>query len=92
MILRWLNMHYLLLGLIRYLYLDTKIIGHKLSSMLSIQNELTFQKEWQNDVHHKQCVLDKKVKTQQQQQNKKANIKTHSRKSNPGPLAPQSDV
>ena len=55
------------------LYLYTLIIGHKYCNMLSILNKLTLQKEKQNVVTNN-VFLDKKVKTQQQQ-NKKSNIK-----------------
>ena len=56
------------------LYLYALLIGHKYCNMLSILNKLTLQKILQifgtNNV-----VLDKKVKTQQQQ-NRTSNIKT----------------
>jgi len=48
--------------------------------MLSIQNKLTLQKALQNCVTNN-MFLDKKVKTQQQQ-NKKSNIKTLARARN----------
>jgi len=61
-----------LLKMLGLLY--TLIIGHKSCNMLSILNKLTFQKELQNIVTNN-VLLDKKVKTKQQQ-NKKSNIKT----------------
>jgi len=64
------NLYLKMLGL--YLYI--LIIVHKSCNMLSILNKLTLQKKksifWTNNV-----FLDKKVKTQQQQ-NQKSNIKT----------------
>jgi len=57
------------------LYLYTLISGHKASNMLSILNKLTLYKELQTFVTNN-VFLDKKVKTQQQQQSKKSNIKT----------------
>jgi len=56
------------------LYLYTLIISHKSSNMLSILNKLTLYKELQTFVTN-YVFLNKKVKTQQQQ-NKKSNIKT----------------
>jgi len=55
------------------LNLYTLIISHKSSNMLRILNKLTLYKELQTFVTNN-VVLDKKVKTQQQQ-NKKSNIK-----------------
>ena len=55
------------------LYLYTLIIGHKSSNMLSILNKLILEKELQTFVINN-VLLDKKVKTQQQQ-NKISNIK-----------------
>jgi len=70
------------------LYLDTLIIGHKFCSMLSILNEITSQQELQNFMTYNGFWTKKVL----QQQCIKANkIPCHSRKSNPGPLAPQSD-
>ena len=56
------------------LYLYTLIIGHKYCNMLSILNKLTLYKDLQTFVTNN-VFLDKKVKTQEQQ-NKKSNIKT----------------
>jgi len=50
------------------LYIDTLIIGHKFSNMLSILNELTLQKQLQNFVTNN-VFLTKK-------QNTKSNIKS----------------
>ena len=57
------------------LYLYTLIISHKSCNMLGILNKLTLYKELPTFVTNN-VFLDKKVKTQQQQQHKKANIKT----------------
>ena len=57
------------------LYLYILIISHKSSNMLRILNKLTLYKVLQTFVTNN-VFLDKKVKTQQQQQNKKSNIKT----------------
>jgi len=54
------------------LYLYTLIISHKFCKLLSILNKLTLQKDMQ---HFKSVIMDKKVKTQQQQ-NRKSNLKT----------------
>jgi len=59
------------------LYLYTLIISHKSSNMLRILNKLTLFKKLQTFVTNN-VFLDKKVKTQQQQ-NKKSNIKTLAR-------------
>jgi len=56
------------------LYHYTLIIGHKSSNVLSILNKLILYKELQTFVITN-VFLDKKVKTQQQQ-NKISNIKT----------------
>jgi len=56
------------------LYLYTLIISHKSCNMLGILNKLTLYKELPTFVTNN-VFLDKKVKTQQQQ-NKKSNIKT----------------
>ena len=66
------------------LYLDTLLIGYNFCSMLSILIKSTLQKELQNFMT---SVLDKKVKTQQQQRKF-----CQSRELNPCPLAPHSDV
>ena len=59
--------------------------------MLRILNTLTLQKELQNFMTN--TVLDKKVKTQEQQYKKsKHKNPCQSRDLNPGPLAPQSDA
>jgi len=55
------------------LHLYSIIIGNKYCSMLSILNKLTLYKELQTFLKYN-VFLDKKVKTQQQQ-NKKSNIK-----------------
>jgi len=55
------------------MYLYTLIIGHKFCNTLSMLNKFTLQKKLQNVVTNN-ALLDKKVKTQQQ--NKKLNIKT----------------
>jgi len=60
------------------LYLYTLIISHKSSNMLRILNKLTLFKELQTFVTNN-VFLDKKVKTQQQQQKQKTNIKTLAR-------------
>jgi len=62
------------------LYLYTLIISHKSYNMLRIQNKLTLFKELQTFVTNN-VFLDKKVKTQEQQ-NKKSNIKTLARAKN----------
>jgi len=51
------------------LYLYTLIISHKSCNMLSILNKLTLWKELQTFVTNN-VFLDKKVKTQQQQNKK----------------------
>jgi len=56
------------------LYLSTLIIGHKYCNMLSIINKLILQEKLQTFVMNN-VFLDKKVKTQQQQ-NTTSNIKT----------------
>ena len=56
------------------LYLYTLIISHKSCNMLGLLNKLTMYKELPTFVTNN-VFLDKKVKTQQQQ-NKKSNIKT----------------
>ena len=56
------------------LYLHTLIIIHKSCKMLSILNKLNLQKNLQTTVTNN--VFMKKVKTQQQQQNKKSYLKT----------------
>jgi len=56
------------------LYLHTLIISHKSCIMLSILNKLILQKTLQNIVTNN-VFMDKKIKTQQQQ-NKKSNLKT----------------
>ena len=76
------------------LYLYTLIIGHKSCNMLGILNKLILLKELQTIVINN-VFLDKKVKTQQQQQqNKKIKHKNicRSRGLNPGPLAPKADA
>ena len=74
------------------LYLYTLIISHKSCKMLSILNKLILQKNLQNIVTNN-VFMDKKVKTQQQQ-NKKIKPKnpSRSRELNPGPLAPKADA
>jgi len=61
-----------MLGL--YLYILT--ISHKSSNMLRTLNKLTLYKELQS-FETNNVFSDKKVKTQQQQQNKKSNLKNH---------------
>ena len=56
------------------LYLYTLTISHTFSNMLRILNKLTLYKALQT-FETNNVFLDKKVKTQQQQ-NKKSNIKT----------------
>jgi len=56
------------------LYLYTLIIGHKSCNLLKMLNKLTLNKELQTLVTNS-VFLDKKVKTQPQQ-NKKSYIKT----------------
>jgi len=65
----------------RYLY--TLIIGHKSFNMLSILNKLTLQRKLHKFVT--KCVLDRKVRTKQQQQKHKNHC--WSRELNSGPLA-----
>jgi len=65
--------HKLLLKMLG-LYLHTLIIIHKSCKMLSILNKLNLQKNLQTTVTNN--VFMKKVKTQQQQQNKKSYLKT----------------
>jgi len=72
------------------LYLYTLIISHKSSNMLRILNKLTLYQELQAFVTNN-LYLDKKVKSQQQQ-NKKSNIKNScwSRGFEPGTSCTQS--
>jgi len=58
------------------LYLETRIIGHKFCSVLSIQCKLNIAK-----FYDKSGVFNKKIRTQQQQ-NKKENIKILARTRN----------
>jgi len=73
---------------------DIRIIGHNLCSLLSILNELMFQKELKKNMTNSVFwtkIYKKKTTTTKQ---KKANIKNYcqSRESNPGPIAPLSDA
>jgi len=56
------------------LYLYTLIIGHNSCNIISILNELPLQKKLHNFVTNN-VFLDKEVETQQQQNEKKSNIK-----------------
>jgi len=53
----------------RSVYIYTLIIGHKSCNQLSILNKLTLQKKLQNCMT-KNVLLDKQVKTKQQQNKK----------------------
>ena len=73
------------------LYLDTRIIGYKYCSMLSILFKLTLQKECQTIVTNN-LFWTKNKTTSSTKQNIKHKNPCQSQESNTEPLAPQSDA
>ena len=78
-----------MLGL--YMYLDTLIIGHTFAISISILNELTLQRELQNNITNYVFWTTTKNNTTTKRKIKHKNP-CQGRELNPGPVTSQSDA